>query len=445
MIEDLSDLVDNPRETLEIEVKQWLDLQDPVVRANLARHMAALFNHGGGYLVFGIRDDLTIDPGRPSSLDGFNRDTLSAIVKKYLSPAFQCDVTIVTSASEGEFPIVRVPGHGVVPVCAKQNGPHDANGKPQGIRVGTCYIRAPGPESIAISSPQDWSALIRRCTLNDRDALLRDMALILRDREAMAPVTEDRLQSWHRHTEARFHEVLSTAESFSSPVPLKDNCYQLSYLISHNDEAAPIGDLHRMLEEINNEVRDTVWTGWSMFYPFSRPEIRPSVHPEKLDGTGGDLLEANLLGFDTTLPDFWRIAPDGRASLIRRYREDVHGREPRPWLSPETVLRETAELVRHARAFARHFPSASMVSFRCTWKGLKGRELKDFDPSISWSPGRIATANERTVSGEYQVVQLSTAWPKIVSDLGCPILHLFGLTYCSSELVEGMAPRFIKL
>ena len=73
MIEDLSDLVDNPRETLEIEVKQWFDLGESVVRAKLARHMAALSNHGGGYLVFGFRDDLTVDPGRPSSLDEFNR------------------------------------------------------------------------------------------------------------------------------------------------------------------------------------------------------------------------------------------------------------------------------------------------------------------------------------------------------------------------------------
>ncbi len=75
MIEDLSDLVDNPRETLEIELKNWVELKDPVVRANVARHMAALSNHGGGYLVFGIRDDLTIDPDRPLSLDEFNRDT----------------------------------------------------------------------------------------------------------------------------------------------------------------------------------------------------------------------------------------------------------------------------------------------------------------------------------------------------------------------------------
>ena len=34
----LEDFLRNPRETLAIEMKQWLDLSDPVVRAKLSRH-----------------------------------------------------------------------------------------------------------------------------------------------------------------------------------------------------------------------------------------------------------------------------------------------------------------------------------------------------------------------------------------------------------------------
>ena len=159
---------------------------------------------------------------------------------------------------------------------------------------------------------------------------------------------------------------------------LENNYYQLSYLISHDNEAIPIGDLRHVLEEINNQVRDAVWTGWSMFYPLTGFDIAPSIHPKNADGTGGDLLETNLLqGQGAPMPEFWRIAPDGRASLIRGYREDVRKAEPGHWLSPETILRETTELIRHARALARHLVSASTASFRCTWKGLKGRELKE--------------------------------------------------------------------
>jgi predicted HTH transcriptional regulator len=31
--------------------------KDPVAQANVARHLAALANHGGGYLLFGFRDN----------------------------------------------------------------------------------------------------------------------------------------------------------------------------------------------------------------------------------------------------------------------------------------------------------------------------------------------------------------------------------------------------
>jgi hypothetical protein len=204
--------------------------------------------------------------------------------------------------------------------------------------------------------------------------------------------------------------------------------------------------MRQLLEEMNNEVRDTVWTGWSMFYPFTRPEIAAVVYPEQPDGTGLDLLETNLIGngqFDTSMPDFWRIAPDGRASLVRGYREDVRLENPGKWLSPMTVLRETTELVRHARALARRFPTATAVGFRCTWLGLRGREIRDFDNSILWRPGQIAAADRRVTTGEWTVVQLNTEWSQIVADLGCPILALFGMDYCSSEMVRGMAPRFI--
>jgi predicted HTH transcriptional regulator len=113
---DLADLVDNPRETPDVEVKGWLDLDDSVTRANLARHIAALANYGGGYLVFGISDDLTRDQNRPQSLEKFNRDVFSSIVRKYLTPTLQCDVAIVTASDGVEFPVVRVPSHGAVPI-----------------------------------------------------------------------------------------------------------------------------------------------------------------------------------------------------------------------------------------------------------------------------------------------------------------------------------------
>ena len=455
MESDVQDLIAVPRETLDVELKAWLDLTDRAVRANIARHLAALANHGGGYMVFGFNDDLSRDQNRPESLESYNRDLFAGIVSRYLTPTFHCDVTIVQDKGAEQFPVIRVPGHGQVPIAAKRSGPEDNRGKPQGLVAGTYYIRKPGPQSAPIISGEEWGPLIRRYVLNDRDRLLSDIAGLVQAPEKSEPAAEQRLEEWHTKTEKRFLQCLSQAKDPRWPVSIREKHYQLSYLISADgDEDLPTDSLSQMLEDVNNEVRNTVWTGWSMFYPFSEREVAPQFHPEQLDGTGGDVLEANLLGlpdFDMTLPDFWRVAPDGRVTLIRAYREDRQssvkslGRKAGTWLSPETVVRETTELVTHARSFARRFNVATKVSFQCSWMGLKDRQLADFDSSVYWRPIHIAGADLRTTKGEWTVANLGAAWSTVVADLSCPILRLFRLNHCTQAFVEGMAPKFVKL
>jgi len=44
----------NPRESLDLEAKRWLDLNDVESQGNIAKALIALENHGGGYLVVGF-------------------------------------------------------------------------------------------------------------------------------------------------------------------------------------------------------------------------------------------------------------------------------------------------------------------------------------------------------------------------------------------------------
>jgi hypothetical protein len=56
-----------------------------------------------------------------------------------------------------EYPVAIVPPHGPRPVIAVADGPADERKQPVGIREGTIYIRAPGPESVAVRRPDDCS------------------------------------------------------------------------------------------------------------------------------------------------------------------------------------------------------------------------------------------------------------------------------------------------
>jgi hypothetical protein len=161
---DLQDLVENPPETLDVELKDWMNIAtDGVARANVARHIAALANHGRGYLLFGFKDNRAPNPSSPYPIETFQRDMISSIVKRYLTPTFQCEVDLIMSSAGITHPVVWIPPHGAVPVCSKADGPQNEKGRSQGIRIATYYVRAPGPESILISTPDQWGPLIHRC------------------------------------------------------------------------------------------------------------------------------------------------------------------------------------------------------------------------------------------------------------------------------------------
>ena len=83
----LRELVDAPVERLDVEYKDWLDLDDKEAQAKLAKHFCALANHGGGLLVFGISDNMTPAGIPPAQAGPFDRDRMSSIVKRYLTPA----------------------------------------------------------------------------------------------------------------------------------------------------------------------------------------------------------------------------------------------------------------------------------------------------------------------------------------------------------------------
>src|SRR5258708_4030342 len=169
---DLAALITAKSEALEVEYKSWMDTSAAEVRANLARHIAALSNHGGGYLIFGVSDK-TREPEGATTLDtkSFGEDAISAIIKRYLDPRFQCRVEWVKSNGVS-CPVVIVPAHGARPVITIADGPADAKtGRPIGIREGALYIRSAGPESIAIRRPDDWTALLERCLRHRADIL----------------------------------------------------------------------------------------------------------------------------------------------------------------------------------------------------------------------------------------------------------------------------------
>jgi hypothetical protein len=189
---EIQELVNRATESPGVEFKQWMSLSDQRVRANIARHLAALANHGGGYLILGFLKDGTLDPAHPEDLSAFNHDEVAGIVDKYLAPAFHCDVSLARPDGSGQdCVVIHVPTHGSVPICAKADGPHNEKGKPQGILIGRYYTRVNGPKSEPIETPERWTPVIRRCVVNERQLLLDNIAALLPRVEPVPPTLSE--------------------------------------------------------------------------------------------------------------------------------------------------------------------------------------------------------------------------------------------------------------
>lgn len=425
-MDELTDLIDLPNERLEAEYKDWLDLSEELSRAKVARHIAALANFGGGYLVFGFADKTMMPTGANPWPQSYSHDGIGSLIKKYLEPAFEVNVRHLRSNGGNDHTIVVVPPHGAVPICCKQNGPGDAKGQPQGINRGIYYTRKPLPESAPIVTEAEWLPIIRRCAMHDRTALLGALTAVLSGpHRADAPGGVEQLQSWHTALRRKF---LAKPLIQSSDILL--NNAQFSYSIASADgQRLDPAEMVEILTQVNKEAVDRVNTGWSMLFPFTRQPIAPYLTSDPEAGTGDEeFLEADLTldgGKPEADSDMWRVSQTGLVSLIRPIRLDFlqhRGWSPK-YFSLNEAARNVGQLVRHAQGLSERFNAPTEVAFLCEWSGLYGRELAD--PNGVWSSGRVARTNSRKTNLQRPIGELSSNWPTVVAELIAPLVRSF--------------------
>ena len=395
------------------------------MRADLARHIAALANYGGGSIVFGFTDAMLYAGANPFTAP--DRDTISSIVNKYLEPTFQCDVRLVVSSAGNTHPIVIVPPHGVAPICAKANGPFDGK-KTVGIVQGVHYTRKPGPASERIQNAAEWAPIIRRCAMHDRAAIFGALDAALRGSGPASPTIADALKQWHNAAHAAF---LKDVGVHPTRAHLAQWNWQVSYAIERSDgQILNLDTLLGTLRQVHQEVFDTVNSGWNMIDPQGLVALRPSFQTDAASGLGElDFLEFSALRSpqEVSIADLWRVSPDGKVTTVRDYWEDTfvrQGMAPGTFLSPNWMTRSLAEIVRHARALTERFENPLTVTFRCEWHGLQGRILHS--PEALWSMRGFQSASERRAStGTFPVTMLSNGLPEIVAKLIAPLMRGF--------------------
>lgn len=433
----LADLVERRIEAPDVEYKNFMPLVENVERAKIARHICALANAGGGWLVFGFDDDGEPSRPHPADLATYGQDAINGIGAKYLEPQPHCEVHHVTAASGLSYPVVRVPSHGAVPVCAKTDGPQDAKGRPQGINKGVHYIRAPGPQSVPIDSPELWREVLRRCVMTDRTALLTSIGQLF-DRpqpsaDSATPLLRHADWALERWTGA------GTAAEVDWPVDMAANRVAFGFRLTDSSGEAPAP---LPLTALDSALRDASAASASMsrggngaFERGHSGESKPGVI--LAEGREAYAARQSAKGKEYLLPVEWFVRDDGIGVEVAGLGEDnpwvteaLAQRRSRPWppgerLAPSFQVDMTAERVAFVGALSGHFPDATRCELMVDYLGLAGRQIDETAVGAYFSIERSSREDGRRVVIEVGVAALTAELPEVVAALIGPIFRLY--------------------
>jgi len=428
----------SPSESLDFEVKGWLDMDDAESQGLVAKALIALENHGGGFLLFGFTENaekklVPHSASRPASLKPYLTDALNAIVKKRAEPPFHVEVTLQKHPENGEeYPLVRVPGTSKVPVRSDSATPGGS------LKQHVYYVRASGPESRAPIAGAEWDTLLRRAVHNQRDEIVSVLRAYLPGAGGMALLQaapdQELLKQFAAAANARW---TSLNESLPSDHPAKVS-------LGHFSFAARVVGTSKGLTaakvlSANESTRK--YTGWPVFVTLHQEATKPKLVDDCIEAWLADVNYPSVAH-----ADFWRIHPDGLFFLLRGYQEDAAD-FPRGTAEPGKLFEATLPiwrvgecLLRVSELAAKMFEEGFELLVQCEWTGLAGRHLFVHNARRFLGSGKAAQDMVRTSSRLPSSVR--DILPEAVRALTAPLYERFDFTeipdFVYAEELNGM-------
>ncbi len=460
--ESLERLVTNrPAETLEVEMKPWLDPRTATHRAKIVKAMLALRNNDGGCLLIGFNNDGSQASNQPSDIrDLYNADDVQRLATKYSSTPFEVRVEFV-EWSEIEHPVLCVAGGIKTPVLAKSHLYENPEGRDALINPDDLFVRSINSNGTVSSSKprgKDWDRLLRLCFEN-READIGRFVQRHFTRENIE-LLKSTFQSWGGvQSEPNASELarefldvgrrrLGQRMKLRGLPPTTRGMREVSAIVFGEDTdcGATPEFLHGLFA---NKRMHSGWTPWADSRNAPNEEDRPKLVEDGYE---------SLLLFSPTLLDFWRVEPKGRFYHARTYQEDyvdtskfddtsvLANWRGKMLLDYTHQIQLTAEAISTVIAFAQAIASdeetgAVMICFR--WSQLQGRFLINLNNPLGvrlvW--GRGASA-ESSVTTEVEI-PLTAARTQISQFVQHAVHRLF-LSFDNTEIPNDTIERIVN-
>jgi len=453
-------IIFDPHESLDVELKQWIDPTSPEGRAIIARSCMALRNNDGGRLIIGFCDDGSPDYSNvPENVrKTFHSDAIHQIIADFASEPFGIEV-VFESRDEQEYPVIIVPNGVRTPVASRRDllAPSNARSSAKKgdkllIKENAIYVRtllANHRPSSSEAKRGDWNRLVQICFDNreaDIGSFVRrhlstlDPSSVSKLAESLAdelsmPTVEDRvldeLKSGERHfSEAVLQAKLKDAES--------NGFKEVAIVVGGQVPDHKLDNDFRMRLLLNAPNL----SGWPPFVDLSHGgelQMRPYIK-----ANGWQALLANLDSEDDIIRpslDFWRIEPRGVFFVLRALEDDLHPNlELYDSLDFYLQIAWTTEVIIAGLSLANSLgcdATTSVVHFGFRWTRLENRRL------LAWAgPHRGLRQTGRSREDEYTSllsIPLDTPANGVaphVDSVVRPLFLLFGGAEYHAKVIE---------
>jgi Putative DNA-binding domain len=457
--DQLAALLNDPRETLAVELKSWMDPSADEGKAKIAKGCLALRNNNGGCLIIGFKNDGTPDECKnPSQLAAtFHNDVIQRIVGEFSSELFQVEVQF--GQRDGKlYPVIAVPPGVRTPVAAKKN-----LGSPGKFLVKdhAVYVRSLSSNNTVSSSEArrgDWDRLIQHC-FDNREAdigafVRRHLSASNLDRFGQffsgspGPSRPNAIELAKKALDSGHNSFLNAMKERGVTVP-QLGFREAAAVIEGQvpQQVATEGFLQKLFV---SQPKHTGWPAWVDSRRLRDKADQPTVYDE-----GWETLLAATGHITSGWPhlDFWRIDPKGIFYLLTALEDDLQGpnQRPQPLTQLDFLLQisRVAEIISVALSFGRSMgcdPSKTAIGFAFRWSKLADRHLSSWaQPQRSVYSRGPARQNEVMTAVKVPLDTPRSAIPPHVEAAVRNLFALFGGMEFSSNVITDIAADALQV
>jgi len=388
------ELVGRPVESLNVELKTWLDPVDDLHVAKLVRAIFALRNRGGGFLVIGF-DDKTLQPdpfpfNRPLE-DVYHLDEVQAVVSRYAHDAFEIEVRMGVRDGNS-YPVIVVPEGVRTPVAVKRDLIDKTSGRPL-LTKGEIFFRtleSNGTPSSARIAPADLATLMEIC-FDNREA---DIGRFLRRQlggggaEALRTLLGgEPVPSATDHLRARAQGVITRGDAAfaaahaASALPVNKALILQGLTMRVGMAAEPTHPGALATSEFMNRIaasnpQYTGWPAWLDARGFYRQEDRARVE----GGAWVTYIHGGGMGERERI-EYMLYDPRGDFYTRRLMQDDTADKvKPFTVLDPLLMLYRVTEFIAAGISILRGagWNEDEKAGFAFSWTGLNGRQIRSW-------------------------------------------------------------------